>query len=413
VRNFDPAEVQDFDWEHDLLASHGAPDRLGGLLVFHEVRWEDLTGGVPVQFRHGKNLAARVRRECPENLTPALLLLNRDHEGPRHFTSASKYVVVLNLDQYLEIAVPDASAGFFSRDLESGLIGIDDVQAAMGDLDANESNTVIRNVLRVEHVRDWIEENQDQLEEIRAIVGDTSEVERTAYEGELLTPERAEEIRSLLMADDLDQVLEFLRSNQVVPDGVARGVEYARRCGAVVEFRDMLDQNLTEDPWQQWFTENRWVLGSEFVQILDRRVDVTHTLDFLAESLDGFVDIVEIKRPGGNLEFWSSQRDHGNLVPHTELVKAITQCCRYQVEVERRNNDSSYIQRIGARVLKPRSVLIFGRSNEWGPDEREAFRILNASYHSLMVMTYDQVLFRAERTLGLVDPDGTGSVLDS
>jgi hypothetical protein len=88
-------------------------------------------------------------------------------------------------------------------------------------------------------------------------------------------------------------------------------------------------------------------------------------------GLRRFLDLIEIKRPEGNLSFWASARDHGNLVPHTDLIKAITQASRYLFEIEREFDGLKFFERIGAvRAIKPRCVLIFGRSTGWRDDER-------------------------------------------
>ncbi|HEX6687137.1 MAG TPA: hypothetical protein VF085_00565 [Solirubrobacterales bacterium] len=47
--------------------------------------------------------------------------------------------------------------------------------------------------------------------------------------------------------------------------------------------------------------------------------------------------------------------------------------------------------------MKPRCTLIFGRSQDWTPEQTETYRILNASQHSLAILTYDYVLERARR----------------
>jgi hypothetical protein len=60
----------------------------------------------------------------------------------------------------------------------------------------------------------------------------------------------------------------------------------------------------------------------------------------------------------------------------------------------------------GVKTVKPRCTLIFGRSRDWGEDEREAYRILNASHHSLSILTYDYVLDRARRILDLRSEQG-------
>jgi hypothetical protein len=44
------------------------------------------------------------------------------------------------------------------------------------------------------------------------------------------------------------------------------------------------------------FQKNDWVLGTEFVKILDeRKIDTANISDFLMQAYDGFIDIVEIK----------------------------------------------------------------------------------------------------------------------
>jgi len=55
--------------------------------------------------------------------------------------------------------------------------------------------------------------------------------------------------------------------------------------------------------------------------ILDERhIDVENISDFLSEAYDGFLDVVEIKRPEGGLQFWAASPDHGNYVPSTDLL---------------------------------------------------------------------------------------------
>lgn len=96
-----------------------------------------------------------------------------------------------------------------------------------------------------------------------------------------------------------------------------------------------MSDDLVEFDWQKWFQENDWVLGSEFVCMLDeRRIDTNSIVDFLMKAHDGFLDIIEIKRPEGKLRFWDELKDKDSLIPSRSLVKAITQASRYINEVE-------------------------------------------------------------------------------
>lgn len=215
--------------------------------------------------------------------------------------------------------------------------------------------------------------------------------------------ENAKQIRALFSLPDKRQLVRFILDNDVIPGELAAGLRQAQRARAVHEFEAMVDENLLEAAWQKWFQVNNWVLGSQFVRILEERhIDTENISDFLMEAYDGFLDVVEIKRPGGELQFWAAARDHGNYVPSSDLTKAVTQASRYIYEVEREANSVKFLESVGGvKTVKPRCILVFGRSNEWNDEQAEAYRIMNASFHNLTVLTYDHVLTRARRIAGL------------
>lgn len=214
---------------------------------------------------------------------------------------------------------------------------------------------------------------------------------------------RVEHIKAIFDNPDKEKVLDFILKNNILPDELVASLQIQTRVSAIREFEVMLGQDLLEQKWQEWFRKNDWVLGSEFVRILDERdIDTANISDYLMQAYDGFLDIIEIKRPEGDLKFWADAQDHGNHVPATDLTKAITQATKYIYEVEREANSVKFAERVGnVKTIKPRCVLIFGRSNAWNIEQREAFRILNSSYHNLSIMTYDHVLARAQRILGV------------
>lgn len=213
----------------------------------------------------------------------------------------------------------------------------------------------------------------------------------------------AKQVKALFSVPQKAGLVRFILENDIIPEELADGLRQAKRAKAVREFEAMLREDLVEQRWQRWFQANSWVLGSEFVRILDERtIDTENISDFLMEAYDGFLDVVEIKRPGGGLRFWASSTDHGNPVPSQDLVKAITQASRYIFEVEREANSVKFLNKVdGVRTVKPRCILIFGRSHDWNADQAEAYRILNAGFHNLTIMTYDHVLARAQRILDL------------
>ncbi len=216
-------------------------------------------------------------------------------------------------------------------------------------------------------------------------------------------------LKAIFDNPDKQKVLDFIAMNNILPDDLIAGLQSQARIKAVKEFELMLNKNLVEHKWQEWFKKNDWVLGSEFVRILDEReIDAANIADYLMEAYDGFLDIIEIKRPDSKLKFWADTLDHGNYVPSSDLIKAITQATKYIYEVEREANSVKFLERVGnVKTIKPRCILIFGRSHDWIDTQKETYRILNASYHNLLIMTYDHVLSRAKRILGIDEREET------
>ena len=100
-------------------------------------------------------------------------------------------------------------------------------------------------------------------------------------------------------------------------------------------------------------------------------------------------------------------------MPATDLTKALTQAQHYQYELEREMNSVKTRERTpGVPIAKPRALLIYGRSRDWSDEHRLAQRLLNAGLSGIQVLTYDQVLHRAEHLLAAhtasndVGPDG-------
>ncbi|MFC1717889.1 Shedu anti-phage system protein SduA domain-containing protein [Candidatus Poribacteria bacterium] len=218
---------------------------------------------------------------------------------------------------------------------------------------------------------------------------------------EEFTAENIEHVKAIFNNPNKHEVISFIIENNVLSDDLFNMLEYRKKAEAVEEFEEMLKNDRVEQEWQKWFKKNSWVLGTEFVKILEERdIDTSNIADYLMQAYDGFLDIVEIKRPEGDLDFWAQTLDHGNHIPSTDLIKAITQASKYIHEVEREANSLKFLARVeNVKTIKPRCLLIFGRSIDWDEEQKEAYRILNSSYHNLTILTYDHVLYRAKRII--------------
>ncbi len=234
---------------------------------------------------------------------------------------------------------------------------------------------------------------------------------------------------------DSDEVLRFLKLIASDPEGKDKISEIAKNYGLIrpgdidnaiqkkeavelfdailnseekfSEYKRGLEVRKDEEVWQRFFSENSWILGSDFVDILDeRRLDVENITDYLLKSFDGFVDIVELKLPSA--PFWTTES-----VPRSELTSATMQCSRYILQTERRINDLKFNKKIqNTPIVKPRITLIYSRSHNWSEGEKEAYRVLNSSYTTLNIITYDHLLERSKRLVGISKHEEIDSVED-
>ena len=182
---------------------------------------------------------------------------------------------------------------------------------------------------------------------------------------------------------------------EVISQSIAISSLVRKRRDEIERFKEMLKTDVPEQGWQNWFKKNTWVFGSPYVRILDSRdIDEDHQSDYLLKTVDGFTDIAEIKLPKEKI--WKDTKDHGNLVPRVEVTEAIVQCINYIYCLEQRTNDVRKQHNLQSRIVKPTCMLIIGRSFNWDDDQREAFRLLNDSFHGVSIITYDMILQYAE-----------------
>ncbi len=210
-----------------------------------------------------------------------------------------------------------------------------------------------------------------------------------------------QKVQDLGISDE--EVASKLLESGILTQNLSVAITAAERNNAVQAFEASLEEEESEAFWQSWFTQNKWVLGSEYLNILPERDIDTHDIaDYLMRSVDGFLDVVEIKRP--DLPVWAGPDSHGNYYPTAQLTAAISQCLNYLYRIELQSNSVEFMERVdGTKTVKPQCMLVYGRSDDWGEDKMKALRILNAAYHQLHIITYDQLLIRAKQLLGIPD----------
>jgi len=175
----------------------------------------------------------------------------------------------------------------------------------------------------------------------------------------------------------------------------ARMVEYERACS---ELRSLIAARDTLEPALQAHLRNHpWMFGSEYSELLDRRGWTRDSEQdyMLRRTVDSYLEVVEIKKPAETL--FIHDRSHDTFHPSAKLSAALGQAIHYIEEIERDRN--SIIAVDGEDPLKIRARVIIGRNGS--AKERSALRNLNGHLHRIEVLTYDQLLGIAERTLAI------------
>jgi hypothetical protein len=273
----------------------------------------------------------------------------------------------------------------------------------------NKSDGFVPETLDCENPKSELTLDNEELDSLLTFISENYEPFKKGIQKYIPIDEKFDEkniahVKAIFDNPDKEKVLDLILENGILPEDILAGLENRVRMNSISEFEEMLKNDLVEYDWQKWFTKNQWVLGSDIVEVLDERhIDTANITDYLVEAHDGFLDIIEIKRPEGDLKFWNETLDHGNCVPSSDLTKATTQAIKYIYEIERESNSIKFIEKVGIKTIKPRCMLIFGRSNDWNNNQKESYRILNSSYHNVSILTYDHVLARAKRILNIKD----------
>lgn len=212
---------------------------------------------------------------------------------------------------------------------------------------------------------------------------------------QLLEQDHAEEVWQALVDTDPDLATKMAQSRVI-----------QTREETVREFEESLSTEKDEEYWQRLLARNTWIFGNCYTgRIGERRINTASTLDHPLIADDGGLEVVEIKKPG--FPFWALSREgHPYLyrgkyrVPHGELRGAIAQASNYIFELEREIDSREWAkQHDGILPLKPRCLIVHGRSDDWTEDDLKAFRLLNDSLHGITVITFDHLLVRAKQCL--------------
>lgn len=194
----------------------------------------------------------------------------------------------------------------------------------------------------------------------------------------------------------------LIQAKQDDVNNLFASVKQAKNKKALQELSGLLSDNSSEHQLELWIKENDWVFGIEYVRKLDAtRIGIHEDTDLLVESLDGYVDLIELKKSSESPLF-IYDTNHECYYPAAVLSRVIGQTINYLRLMD--VNQAALKSEDGLNILKPRAKIVIGRSSQFRDEkEKNTLRTLNDSLHNVEIITYDEIIARALRIVSSYD----------
>ncbi len=414
-------------WESPLSFKYGASENMCGIHIFYDFDWEEVFHHGKAQFRNGKCLANLVTSSCPSDKKPALLLTRNKYAKQGKVQGQGYCVTVVNIDNYLENASGDAATTYFAMLIK----GSDVISAANIDwsmLSESDIKTLFSKHINLELLRAWKNADPQRIDILISLLNESK------IDPKVLVAGRENEFAAILPEvfgkhfwDVLGQV------GAELPDVLAHKRLWSIRNAQVEDFRTHLQKSdWLETDWQKFFEKNKWIFGYglsyQFLHILECRPsfggkDLTGTGslegDFLlaTSAQIKFTVLVEIKRPNSNLV---SDKKYRNRTYEfgEDLVGGVAQlqqqCWRWAIEGSRTDENRDLLEDQDIYTHHPKGILVIGNTNDLksNRDKMKIFESFRRNLHNPEVITFDELLSRAENAVQSYAEDARGKEKD-
>ncbi len=209
----------------------------------------------------------------------------------------------------------------------------------------------------------------------------------------------------LAMAQGDAEVLRALVDTAVQnPDATrqaAAALTLANYSKALRKLEELIVSDAGEKEFQKHLSQNPWMFGSEYSELLDRRIWTRdeHQDFVLRRTADGYLEIIEIKTPLGGEPLFLRDTSHDTYYARREVSVVIGQVLNY---LELLDADRDKIRaRDGEDVGKIRAKIIIGRDAD--DNQRAALRRFNGHLHRIEILTFDQLLKIARQVIATLE----------
>lgn len=193
-------------------------------------------------------------------------------------------------------------------------------------------------------------------------------------------------------------------------------IEYRQFNGIRQALVDLLDRvdTVSEQVWQEQIHGLLRLLYPKYIagvrEVVIKGVDRHDKRpDFLLIDANGYIDILEIKKP--SVQLLTKQSSYrNNYVPVRDLAGAIQQIEKYiyclnawgkDGEQELQKQLSSKLPAmVLPKVVNPQGILLLGRNNQFNNQQKDDFELIKRQYkHIAEIMTYDDLMQRIDNII--------------
>lgn len=189
------------------------------------------------------------------------------------------------------------------------------------------------------------------------------------------------------------------------------------RKGKLSEFRNNIDREPDDEKWwQDFFENNKWIFGYGLnYEILRQEQTQPHyggvavdgkggqKGDYLTSTVGdiNFTVLVEIKTPHTPLLQGSAEIRNGAWSFSKDLTDAISQIQAnidmWEKHGSRQPDNIDRLETDGVYTVKPKGIIVIGNLSQLDiRSKRETFQRLRRSIHGIDILTFDELLNRAE-----------------
>lgn len=389
-------------WKPRLRKRTGGRTLLLGLDVYYDFRWRAVMSHGRTAFRYGKDLARRIRRDCPDGMTPILLLTTKDdvEEGVLE-TSDSNNIFVVRILEYLEKADAGAAGNYFGRNIQANTL------TAMGRAtrklpDSLNVASFMDRYANEATLTEWVRRKAGRMKVLQRIAAPSIATAGVKEDSPVSfsTKRFIQDANQEEIEEIVDGLVDTVNGRDAIlrADLIPHRIDAARK--KVREYSDLLSSpDSSETDLQTFIAKNPSLLGLEYRDVISEKSILRCKVDFLVQRYDGYHDLVELKGPQDSIirfrEGDEARASSYSLSP--TLANALAQVHLYREVLARATKEILKDTYSIEHARDPRVTIVIGQASKLpNKTAKKILHQLNLTLHRMEVVPYDWLAKRAE-----------------